>query len=110
MQCIQGFSYYYRRYEIMKKHTYKFNKEDNKMSILNSLPSKIGIATETSNGLMTSEDKKLINKINRIESDVADKMNKNEKIKSSQLDTSSNAVKIKPENLSFNNLMTTQEI
>ena len=47
-------------------------------------------------------NKKLINKINRIESDVADKMNKNEKIKSSQLDTSSNAVKIKSIDTTYN--------
>lgn len=70
------------------------------MSILNSLPTKIGIATETSNGLMTADDKKLVNKINRIEADVADKMNKTDKIKSSQLDKSSDITKIQPDNLS----------
>ena len=70
------------------------------MAILNSLPTKLGIATETSNGLMSSEDKKLVNKINRIEADVADKMSRSDKIKSSQLDTSSNLTKIQPVNLS----------
>lgn len=70
------------------------------MAILNSLPTKIGLATETSNGLMSSDDKKLVNKINRIEENVANKLNKNDKIKSSQLDTSSDVAKIQPENLS----------
>lgn len=70
------------------------------MAILNSLPTKIGMATETSNGLMSAEDKILVNKINRIEADVAEKMSRTDKIKSSQLDTSSNAAKIQPLNLS----------
>lgn len=70
------------------------------MAILNSLPTKLGMATETSNGLMSSEDKKLVNKINRIEADVADKMNRTDKIKSSQLDISSDLVKIHSINLS----------
>ena len=70
------------------------------MSILNSLPTKIGMATETSNGLMSSDDKKLVNKINRIEANVVNKMNRTDKIKSSQLDSSSDNVKIQPENLS----------
>lgn len=70
------------------------------MSILNSLPKKIGIATETSNGLMSFEDKILVNKINKMEEDIANKMNKDEKIKSSQLDTSNNTVKIQYNNLS----------
>lgn len=70
------------------------------MAILNSLPTGLGMATETSNGLMSAEDKILVNKINRIETDVAEKINKTEKIKSSQLDTSSNASKIQPINLS----------
>lgn len=70
------------------------------MSILNSLPKKIGVATENANGLMSSEDKIAVNKINRIEADVADKMHKDAKIKSSQLDTSNDTVKIQPNNLS----------
>lgn len=70
------------------------------MSILNSLPKKVGIATETSNGLMSFEDKISVNKINKMEEDIANKMNRDEKIKSSQLDISNNAVKIQPENLS----------
>lgn len=70
------------------------------MAILNSLPTKIGMATETSNGLMSAEDKVLVNKINRIETDVADKMSRTDKIKSTQLDTSSNIAKIQPVNLS----------
>lgn len=70
------------------------------MSILNSLPAKIGMATETSNGLMSFEDKKLVNKINRMESDISNKMNKNEKIKSSQLDISKDSFKIQESNLS----------
>ena len=70
------------------------------MSILNSLPTKIGMATETSNGLMSSDDKKLVNKINRIEENVSNKLNKSDKIKSSQLDVSSDFVKIQPDNLS----------
>ena len=61
------------------------------MAILNSLPNKLGVATENSSGLMSSEDRKLVNKINSIEEDVKSKISKNEKIKSSQLDTSSNA-------------------
>lgn len=70
------------------------------MAILNSLPTKIGLATESSNGLMSSDDKKLVNKINRIEENVSTKLNKYDKIKSSQLDTSSDLSKIQPENLS----------
>lgn len=70
------------------------------MSIINSLPKEIGLATVNNNGLMSSTDKIAVDKINRIEADVANKMNKYEKIKSSQLDTSSNAVKIQPNNLS----------
>ena len=71
------------------------------MSILNSLPSKIGVATENTNGLMSADDKVAVNKINRIEADVAEAMHKDTKIKSSQLDTSNDAVKIQPENLSI---------
>lgn len=70
------------------------------MSILNSLPTKLGMASETSNGLMSAEDKIAVNKINRIEADVSEKLNRDEKIKSYQLDTSSNNVKIQPINLS----------
>ena len=70
------------------------------MAILNSLPKGIGVATEKTNGLMSSDDKIAVNKINRIEADVANKMNRDEKIKSSQLDTSNDNVKIQPENLS----------
>lgn len=70
------------------------------MSIINSLPKSIGLATSSNNGLMSSEDKIAVDKINRIEADVADKMNKYEKIKSSQLDTSNDAAKIQPNNLS----------
>lgn len=70
------------------------------MAILNSLPKKIGIATENTNGLMSAEDKIAVNKINRIEADVSNAMNKDSKIKSSQLDISNDAVKIQPENLS----------
>lgn len=70
------------------------------MSILNSLPKQLGVATEKTNGLMSSNDKILVNKINRIEIDVSDKMNRNDKIKSNQLDTSNDAVKIQPNNLS----------
>ena len=36
------------------------------MPILNSLPTKIGLATTSSNGLMSASDKIAINKINRI--------------------------------------------
>ena len=70
------------------------------MSILNSLPKKIGIATENTNGLMSSEDKIAVNKINRIEDDIKNAMHKDTKIKSSQLDTSNDASKIQPNNLS----------
>ena len=70
------------------------------MAILNSLPKGIGVATEKTNGLMSADDKIAVNKINRIEADVANKMNRDEKIKSSQLDTSNDNVKIQPENLS----------
>ena len=70
------------------------------MSILNSLPKGIAVATEKTNGLMSAQDKIAVNKINRIEADVAEKMNRTDKIKSSQLDTSSDAVKIQPVNLS----------
>lgn len=70
------------------------------MAILNSLPKGIDLATETNNGLMSFEDKILVNKIPRLETNVELKMNKNEKIKSSQLDISSNDTRIKPENLS----------
>lgn len=70
------------------------------MSILNSLPTKIGMATESSNGLMSFEDKKLVNKINRMELDISNKMNKDVKIKSSQLDNSKDSYKIQESNLS----------
>lgn len=70
------------------------------MPILNSLPKAIQIATEKTNGLMSADDKILVNKINRIEADVSNKMNRDEKIKSSQLDTSNNASKIQLNNLS----------
>lgn len=70
------------------------------MSILNSLPKQLPLASESRNGLMSSDDKLLVNKINRIEADVVDKMNRDEKIKSSQLDTSNDSAKIQPENLS----------
>lgn len=78
------------------------------MSILNSLPNKIGIATETSNGLMSFEDKISVNKINRMEADIATKMNKDVKIRASQLDTSQDRYKIQKENLSdaVKNMMT----
>lgn len=70
------------------------------MSILNSLPKQIPVATQNTNGLMSAADKIAVDKINRIELDVADKMSRTDKIKSSQLDTSNNAVKIQPNNLS----------
>ncbi len=70
------------------------------MSILNSLPKQISVATQNTNGLMSAADKIAVDKINRIELDVADKMSRTDKIKSSQLDTSNNAVKIQPNNLS----------
>lgn len=78
------------------------------MSILNSLPKQVAVATENTNGLMSAADKIAVNKINRIEKDVADKMSRTDKIKSSQLDTSNNAVKIQPNNLSdeVKNMMT----
>lgn len=43
------------------------------MAILNSLPTKLGMATETSNGLMSAEDKILINKISKMELGNTDK-------------------------------------
>lgn len=81
------------------------------MSILNSLPKAINIATETSNGLMSFEDKIAVNKINKMEADIATKMNKDKKITSSQLDTSSDTVKIHAVNLGedVKKMMTGQE-
>lgn len=70
------------------------------MSILNSLPRKINLATKNTNGLMSASDKIAVDKINRIEADVAEKMSRTDKIKSSQLDTSNDNVKIQPNNLS----------
>ena len=70
------------------------------MSILNSLPKQIPVATQNTNGLMSAADKIAVDKINRIEADVADKMSRTDKIKSSQLDTSNDAAKIQPNNLS----------
>ena len=70
------------------------------MAILNSLPKKINLATKDTNGLMSASDKIAVDKINRIEADVAEKMNRTDKIKSSQLDVSNDAVKIQPNNLS----------
>lgn len=70
------------------------------MAILNSLPTEIGVATETSNGLMESKDKILVNKIPVIEDGVNNSIKRTEKIKSSQLDTSTDTNKIQLGNLS----------
>ena len=68
--------------------------------ITNNLPSKIFLATTTNDGLMSAEDKVKVDKIDRMEYDISQKANKDDKIKSSQLDTSSNENKIQPNNLS----------
>ena len=61
------------------------------MAILNSLPKKINLATKDTNGLMSASDKIAVDKINRIEADVAEKMNRTDKIKSIQLDDRKNS-------------------
>lgn len=70
------------------------------MSIINALPSKIAVATTNTNGLMSSTDKRRVDKIDRMEADIAMKMPKNAKITSSQLATSNDSDKIQLANLS----------
>lgn len=67
------------------------------MPIENNLPIIFDVATETEDGLMSYQDKI---KLNRLDGTLSDKISKTDKISSSQLDTSSDAAKIQPENLS----------
>lgn len=67
------------------------------MAIENNLPIIFDTATQTEDGLMSFNDKI---KLDNIGETLNDKLNKTDKIKSSQLDISSDAVKIQPENLS----------
>lgn len=70
-----------------------------KMPIENNLPTIFDTATETEDGLMSYQDKI---KMNKLDESLNDKVSKTDKIKSSQLDISTDAYKIQPENLSDN--------
>ena len=67
------------------------------MAIENNLPIIFDTATQTEDGLMSYQDKI---KLDGIDQALTDNLGKTDKIPSSQLDTSSDAVKIQPENLS----------
>lgn len=67
------------------------------MAIENNLPIIFDTATQTEDGLMSFQDKI---KLDNLEGNLNNKLNKTDKIASSQLDTSSDAAKIQPENLS----------
>lgn len=67
------------------------------MPIENNLPIIFDTATQTEDGLMSYQDKI---KLDSIDGFLSDKVGKNDKITSSQLDTSSDAAKIQPANLS----------
>lgn len=67
------------------------------MAIENNLPIIFDTATQTEDGLMSFQDKI---KLDSMEENLNDKLSKSDKIASSQLDTSSDAVKVQPENLS----------
>lgn len=67
------------------------------MPIENNLPVIFDTATQTEDGLMSYQDKI---KLDSIDGFLSDKVGKNDKIASSQLDTSSDAAKIQPANLS----------
>ena len=67
------------------------------MAIENNLPIIFDTATQTEDGLMSFNDKI---KLDNMEETLTDKLSKSDKIKSSQLDISSDEVKIQPENLS----------
>lgn len=68
-----------------------------KMAIENNLPIIFDTATQTEDGLMSFSDKI---KLDNLEGNLNDKLNVTDKIPSSMLDISSDAVKIQPENLS----------
>lgn len=68
-----------------------------KMAIENNLPIIFDTATQTEDGLMSFSDKI---KLDNLEGSLNDKLNVTDKIPSSMLDISSDAVKIQPENLS----------
>lgn len=67
------------------------------MAIENNLPIIFDTATQTEDGLMSFQDKI---KLDNLEENLNDKLNRTDKITSSQLDISSDDVKIQPENLS----------
>lgn len=67
------------------------------MPIENNLPQIFDTATQTEDGLMSYQDKIKLDGMNEI---LDDKIGKTDKIKSSQLDTSTDEAKIQPENLS----------
>lgn len=67
------------------------------MAIENNLPIIFDTATQTEDGLMSYQDKI---KLDEIDQELTNKLSKTDKISSSQLDTSSDAVKIQPEHLS----------
>lgn len=67
------------------------------MAIENNLPVIFDTATQTEDGLMSYQDKI---KLDQIGENLDNKLSKDEKIKSSQLDISSEDAKIQPENLS----------
>ena len=67
------------------------------MPIENNLPVIFDTATQTEDGLMSYQDKI---KLDSMDEFLGDKISKTDKIKSSQLDTSSDAAKIQPANLS----------
>lgn len=67
------------------------------MAIENNLPIIFDTATQTEDGLMSFNDKI---KLDNLEGTLNNKLNKSDKISSSQLDISSDAVKIQPDNLS----------
>lgn len=67
------------------------------MAIENNLPIIFDTATQTEDGLMSFKDKI---KLDNMEENLNDKLDKTDKIKSSQLDISSDDVKIQPDNLS----------
>lgn len=67
------------------------------MPIENNLPIIFDTATQTEDGLMSYQDKI---KLDGMDEYLGDKLGKSDKIKSSQLDTSSDAAKIQPANLS----------
>ena len=67
------------------------------MAIENNLPIIFDTATQTEDGLMSYQDKI---KLDNVEQTLLNKLGKQDKISSSQLDTSTDAAKIQPANLS----------